>query len=479
MVARYSNFIKNLHFAGDLLVLNMAYVLTCLLSYGSFFSDQLFFFILINFVWLFSIIMLRPYEISRLIQIIRVLRIQFNLLGLHLLITVATCFFASDMGIPEKSFIINFYLLLFGISLPSKVGFVLFIRRYRSLGYNDRKIAIVGYGKLSKELGNFLQQHPEYGYQLVGYFDDKEENDRILGKFSDIEAYSLEHKIDELYCSMPIVESKMAGQLVDFGEENLITIKLISDFHEFSFKRMELEKYGGFPVINITSSPLDDFLNKLTKRTFDILFSLFVHVFLLSWLTPILAILIRLDSPGSVFFIQKRTGIGNKTFKCYKFRTMKKKEKYEGAEDDEDAVEMTKLGAVLRKYGIDELPQFLNVLIGNMSVIGPRPHILRHTEEYKKLTEKFMFRHSVKPGITGLAQVKGYKGQIDSLHFIRNRVILDRFYIENWSLAFDIKIALLTISDLFFNKENPGFNKKNSDLNKKNADFNKDRSGMK
>jgi putative colanic acid biosynthesis UDP-glucose lipid carrier transferase len=440
---------------GDLLVLNLCFLLGNWLSYGvAFPANQLLFLGLINALWLSLLVIMRPYQISRLTQIITVLRIQFNLLVLHLLMTVAVCFFVPVIAVDEKVFIGAFYLFLFVLSLPSKVGLVFIIRRYRSLGYNYRKIAIVGYGKLSKELGSFLQQHPEYGYQLEGYFDNDQENDQVLGKFDQIEAYSLANEIDELYCCMPIVESKLAYRLVDFGEENLITIKLITDFHEFSFKRMELEKYGGFPVINITSSPLDDFWNKLSKRIFDMLFSLFVLVFILTWLAPIIAILIKLDSRGRVFFIQKRTGIINKTFNCYKFRTMRKVG--ESATEGE-IMETTKIGAVLRKYGIDELPQFLNVLIGDMSVIGPRPHRLRHTEEYKKLTDKFMFRHSIKPGITGLAQVKGYKGEIDSVQVIRNRVILDRFYIENWSLPFDIKIALLTVSDLFINnrrKEN-------------------------
>jgi len=320
------------------------------------------------------------------------------------------------------------------------------VRRFRRRGFNFKKIIIVGYSKLSKELGTFINDHPEYGYKIMGYFGDEKSGVKLEGDYDDVEDYALREQVDEIYCCVPVADHQVTSKLVNFGEENLISVKLIADFREFSFKQLELERYGDFPVINISSSPLDDVGNKGIKRIFDLAVSLIVIVFILSWLTPLLAMIIKLDSKGTVFFNQKRTGHRNKTFMCYKFRTMTNG-------NGKEAGQVTKVGAILRRFGIDEIPQFYNVLIGDMSVVGPRPHMLEHTEEYKGQAEKFMARHSIKPGITGLAQTKGYKGEIKSRDFMQNRVALDRFYIENWSLYFDIKIMLLTVREVLSEKQ--------------------------
>lgn len=185
-------------------------------------------------------------------------------------------------------------------------------------------------------------------------------------------------------------------------------------------------------------------LSKFIKRLFDIIFSLFTIIFVFSWLCPILAILIRLESKGPVFFVQLRTGKNNEHFKCYKFRSMRVNNDADKRQATRDDQRITKIGALLRKTSLDELPQFFNVLIGNMSIVGPRPHMISHTEKYSQLTDKFKVRHSLKPGITGWAQISGLRGEVNNTEAMLKRVDADVWYMKNWSFLLDIKIIFLT-----------------------------------
>jgi putative colanic acid biosynthesis UDP-glucose lipid carrier transferase len=191
--------------------------------------------------------------------------------------------------------------------------------------------------------------------------------------------------------------------------------------------------------------PLEDITNSIKKRLFDMVFSLCVIVLLLSWLVPILAILIKLNSKGPVFFVQWRSGKDNKKFRCYKFRTLSINADAHTRQVTKDDSRITPLGRLLRKTNLDELPQFFNVLMGHMSVVGPRPHMLLHTEEFSKIMEEYMVRHFVKPGVTGWAQVQGFRGEIREREQLRKRIEHDIWYMENWSLWQDVKITWLTI----------------------------------
>lgn len=185
-------------------------------------------------------------------------------------------------------------------------------------------------------------------------------------------------------------------------------------------------------------------LNRFFKRSFDIIFSLFIIVFVISWLSPILALLIKLGSKGPVFFVQHRTGINDTHFKCYKFRSMRVNTDADCKQATRDDHRITRTGAFLRKTSLDELPQFFNVLMGNMSIVGPRPHMINHTLEYSRLTEKFKARHSLKPGITGWAQISGLRGEVNNTEAMLKRVDADIWYLKNWSFLLDVKIILLT-----------------------------------
>jgi Undecaprenyl-phosphate glucose phosphotransferase len=312
---------------------------------------------------------------------------------------------------------------------------------------------IVGYGAISKHLEVFFKLHPEYGYHFIGYFDDKASSPLVKGDFKAVramieDASETKTHIDEVYCCLPYVKYGQIKQIIDICEDRLIKVKLITDFRAFSYKGLNLERYDHIPVLNVSSIPLDDRNNQVVKRVFDIIFSLILFTLFFSWMFPIIALAIKLDSKGPVFFKQRRTGKDNQDFLCWKFRTMR----VNGEADSKQATKfdhrVTWIGAFLRKTSIDELPQFINVLQGTMSVVGPRPHMLKHTEEYSRLINKFMVRHHVKPGITGLAQSKGYRGETRNLIDMKNRVTLDRFYIQNWSFLLDVKIIIATVVSL-------------------------------
>jgi Undecaprenyl-phosphate glucose phosphotransferase len=309
---------------------------------------------------------------------------------------------------------------------------------------NYRNIIVYGYGAISTELVAFFRLHGEYGYKFRGFFDNNDALDHITGDFKSIKPYVIANDIHEIYCCLPYVNYSDIKELIDFGDESLVKVKLLTDFRGFSSKGIELQRYEHIPVLSITSTPLDDWKNRFVKRTFDIVFSSLVIVLIFSWLFPIVALWIKFDSKGPIFFKQKRTGQDKKDFYCYKFRTMQINVDSDSKQASRDDSRITRFGNFLRKSSIDELPQFFNVLFGSMSVIGPRPHMIKHTEEYAKKVEKFMARHFVKPGITGLAQAKGFRGETTQIRQMKNRVKLDRFYIDNWSLWLDIKILLLT-----------------------------------
>jgi putative colanic acid biosynthesis UDP-glucose lipid carrier transferase len=232
---------------------------------------------------------------------------------------------------------------------------------------------------------------------------------------------------------------------VTFADNNLKTVKFIPDNVEVLSKKLKHDYYGIIPVLTFRTIPLDDPFSLLLKRTFDIAFSSIIILFVLSWLTPVLALLIKLESRGPVFFTQFRNGHNYKSFNCFKFRSMVLNPTADHIQVTRGDSRITTMGKFLRKTSIDEMPQFLNVFLGDMSVVGPRPHMLSHTDMYAKKIDKFMVRHFVKPGITGLAQVSGFRGEVENDKDIIGRVKHDVFYIENWSFFLDIKIIFQTI----------------------------------
>jgi putative colanic acid biosynthesis UDP-glucose lipid carrier transferase len=346
-----------------------------------------------------------------------------------------------------------YIIALFIVIVFFKTLLFYYLKKYRlSTGNNYRNIVILGFTAQAQDLKNIFEERDDYGYRFKGFFSDKEAGEKVVGKVDSLPAFCIENKIDEIYCSLNEISNNQMKDLVEFSDENKIEIKFIPDSTDVFSKNFKTNYYELFPVLTLQKTALHDPIIQIIKRVFDVLFSLFIIFFVLSWLTPLLAILIKLESKGPIFFKQSRPGINEEEFICYKFRSMQLNGLTE-TEASKNDPRVTKTGRFIRKTSIDEIPQFLNVLMGEMSVVGPRPHLWTQNIVYGNKVKKYMVRHYVKPGVTGLAQVKGYRGEIETDEDMINRIKFDVFYIENWSFIMDIKIIVQTVVNIFKGEE--------------------------
>jgi Undecaprenyl-phosphate glucose phosphotransferase len=354
-------------------------------------------------------------------------------------------------------FVYGYFLFIFFDTLL-RLGLMYRLKQERLSGKNVFKVIIVGGDRMGKRMFDTLNEYTGYGFKPLGLFDDKVSNDityPLNGNIEEAKKFAIEHKVDEIFCALPLRETEKINQLLRFAEDNLIRFKVVPDFSAFHNRNINVDFYGFYPVISLQPEPLSNIFNQIIKRSFDIVFSSVIIILILSWLIPIVAFFIRIDSKGPVFYFQNRSGKDYQIFKIFKFRTMTVTEadtEYVQAKKDDSRI--TKVGKYLRQFNIDELPQFLNVWLGDMSVVGPRPHPIKLNEIYRPIVEKYMTRHLAKPGLTGLAQVRGFRGETADPELMHQRVLADVFYIENWSFLLDIKIILLTLWNMVKGEKN-------------------------
>jgi len=404
--------------------------------------DPLLFIPVVSFGWIILSIYAKFYEVYRYTREVTIASLILKQMLLFTLIMLAFSGFNNSLRLSPNT-IVKYVLSVFLFIAIAKFALYYLLQKYRSsFGGNYRKTVIIGKNKQTLSLEKFFNKNPEYGYLHKKTFNLKENKEAVLEACFE---FINKEQIDEIYCSITELSNADMLKVIDFADNNLKILKFLPDNKDIYSKKLKYELYEYIPILSFRDIPLQERVNQIIKRTFDILFSSAVIVFLLSWLTPLLAILIRLESKGPVFFKQSRNGFNYKEFDCYKFRSMtpnKDAHLYQATRGDQ---RVTKIGKFIRKTSIDELPQFFNVLFGDMSVVGPRPHMVSHTNMYAKRIDKFMVRHFVKPGITGLAQVSGFRGEVETDKDIINRVKYDIFYIENWSLLLDIKIIIQTL----------------------------------
>ena len=313
-------------------------------------------------------------------------------------------------------------------------------------------LIILGSGEVAKEVQERFCNNVNNKIQLVGYFDDEEQDKQSLdaslrlGNLDDVIRFLKENTVESIVCTLPSGEDRKALPIMNYAENHLIRFYLVPDFKRFLPKKVSLEFYDNIPLVSLREEPLERWGNKMIKRLFDICFSGLFLATIFPFIFIVVAIAIKAESKGPVFFKQKRTGYRGREFYCLKFRSMTSgnKEADEKQATKNDA-RITKVGHFLRKTSIDEMPQFINVFLGDMSVVGPRPHMIRQTEDYVQLVDKYMLRHLQKPGVTGLAQVSGFRGEITKREDLEGRIQKDIFYIENWNFFFDIRIILKTV----------------------------------
>ncbi|WP_369413830.1 exopolysaccharide biosynthesis polyprenyl glycosylphosphotransferase [Lentiprolixibacter aurantiacus] len=399
----------------------------------------------ISLGWIIIAILTEFYAIYRYSKVTYILRLLTRQLFFFFLILYAFIGFFKQPNMSRLALAQYAGLVFFTVSILKFISYYLLMNYRGKIKGNLRNVVVIGKNKKTQQLIDVFNEHAEFGYDFKKQFCPKEDVFNIYKCFR----YIVDNNIDEIYCSVSELSNTQIDEIINFADNNLKTLKFLPDNKNIYTKKLKYEYYDYLPILSLRDIPLHKPLNALVKRTFDIVFSLVMIFGLLIWIGPILAILISLESRGPLFFIQKRSGLDNRPFNCYKFRSMamnKDADKHQARKND---MRITKIGKFIRKTSIDELPQFYNVLFGNMSVVGPRPHMLKHTDEYASRVDKFMLRHFVKPGITGLAQVKGYRGEIQKESDIQNRIKLDIFYIENWSFLLDLKIIVQTILNIF------------------------------
>jgi len=433
---RYSGYIRPFSYLIDLIIINV------LAFYVFFFhSNQIIYSFLISLAWLSIAIYLGFYEVYRYTKVIAILNCALKQFILFSIFCLALELFYSDFYFQKR--VVFFVFLSIFFILFFKLSIYYFLRKIRVLyGGNSRSVVLLGNNKNINPLKTFFTENPDYGYRLMEVFtleDHKKE------RIDECLSYVISSKTDEIYCSMADLSDSQISEIVDFADNNLKTLKFIPNEKQIFSRTAKFEYYDYIPVISLRNILQDETTNKIIKRGFDIIFSLIIIVGLLSWLTPILAIIIKLESKGPLFFIQKRNGLNFKEFNCYKFRSMFINKQSDIDLASKNDIRITKVGKFIRKTSIDELPQFFNVLLGDMSVVGPRPHMVSVANLYAANVDKFMVRHFVKPGITGLAQIKGFRGEVETDEDIINRVKYDIFYMENWSILLDIEIIFKTI----------------------------------
>lgn len=445
---RYSKYIRPFSILIDLLVLHvfsLFFFRELNLNIPYYLTYQISGWILISYFTKFY----RIYRFTTPVEIIAKIVRQ----AVIFLLVIISYFPFSDGTVFSGTAIAIFVTVSMLLITASKFVLFFYLKYYRiATGSNFRNAVIIGYTDESLKLKNLFELRNDYGYRFMGFFSDVKKNNQISGKIQDVNEFVLNNNVDEIYCSLSEISNEQLKELVDFADEHYKTIKFIPDTKEIYSKKLKIDYYEIFPVLSIQKTVLHEPLTKAFKRIFDIGFSLIVIGGLLSWLTPLLALLIKLESKGPVFFKQGRPGINEQEFFCYKFRSMKINKTTEKEASKNDP-RVTKIGRFLRKTSLDEMPQFINVLIGEMSVVGPRPHLWSQNKVYGNRIKKYMVRHYVKPGITGLAQVRGFRGEIETDEDMINRIKYDVYYIENWSILLDIKIIIQTVVNIFKGEE--------------------------
>jgi putative colanic acid biosynthesis UDP-glucose lipid carrier transferase len=426
----------------DFLFLNLSIVVSVYFIAGNDLTHiqqpQAYLFIFSNLSWFFLVLVSTPYNITKGWSISRVIKGQSVFVFVHLLVVAALVSFMQQSYSPAQLLIIylTFVPLFFACRLAA-----FYLRKVFTAEILAKNYILIGRNYLSSDIRRYYLMNPQHGLRFKAYVEfgiDKPWMDALR-------TFCQNEDVHEIFICLPKFNPEMLHELVKFGLDSLIKIKIVTATRD---NAIQLDQFDRAPGIDLATIRLDEPFSQFIKRVFDLAFSLTFGILVLSWLVPIVGLLIKLDSRGPVFFKQLRSGLKNRPFYCLKFRTMVVNQQSDSLQATQNDPRITKLGHFLRKTSIDELPQFLNVIGGSMSVVGPRPHMLKHTEEYSKLIDRFMGRHYVKPGITGLAQCLGYRGETKNIVDMENRVRMDRYYIENWTFWFDVKIIFLTVISL-------------------------------
>lgn len=360
----------------------------------------------------------------------------------------------SQVDILSNRFFVHYFILLTVCLVFYRLFFRYGIQLYRSQGGNFLTVLYLGSTENIAELYYEMATDATSGYRVLGYFDTCPNakfpaSCTYLGHPEKAMDFLARNKVNQLYCSLPSTMSEYIVPVINYCENHLVHFYNVPNVSNYLHRRMYFDMVGSVPILSIRKEPLGKAENRLLKRTFDVVFSLLFLGILFPFLFIVIGTGVKLSSPGPILFKQKRNGLNGKEFWCYKFRSMKVNPEADTLQATANDSRKTRFGNFIRRTSIDEFPQFINVLRGDMSIIGPRPHMLKHTEEYSQIINKYMVRHFIRPGITGWAQVTGFRGETRKPEDMEGRVKADIWYMEHWSFLLDLYIVYKTVVNAF------------------------------
>jgi Undecaprenyl-phosphate glucose phosphotransferase len=456
MLKKHAQFFENLLFLSDLFVIGFSWFLSYYIRFYSGllpvekgippFSIYFYLIIPILFVWGFVFKSFGLYRPKRISPYLNEIFDIAKACTFSVLILISITFFLRQYEFSRLVFAL-FWLITIVALVLERVVFRELLRYLRKKNYNIRYALIVGTGKIAKDILKRIELHPEIGLKVIGFLSDESNLNNlkdgipVIGTYNDISDIITKNNIDQVIIALPTEQHARMIDLLKNISDEMVDIKVVPDLCEFMTLRGGVDELDGLPIISLQDTPLYGW-NIILKRTLDMVFSV-IAIILTAPLIAVISIIIKASSPGHVFYKQERMGLDGKKFITYKFRTMSAdaEEKTGPVWAKENDERRTIFGAFLRKTNLDELPQFINVLKGEMSIVGPRPERPVFVEQFRKSIPQYMLRHKMKAGITGWAQVNGWRGNTS----IEKRIEYDLYYIENWSLLFDIKIILMTV----------------------------------
>ncbi len=401
-----------------------------------------------NISYLFSISLWGVILHKRNVRVEEILDKVFKTLLTQFIILFVTISITNNLSELNLKYSITLFIIAFWVSTTWRILMRQIIKNERLKKKNIRNIIILGSGNVAKEVYNKIVLNIHNSYNLLGCFDDRKEiqidKELVIGNINDSIEFLQNNHVDEIFCALPAGDDRKAIPILNYAENNLIRFYFVPDFKRFLSKKVNLQFISDIPVVSLREEPLEYFPNRFIKRAFDIIVASIFLFTVFPVLLLFIGLAIRIESNGSIFFKQKRTGKKGEDFYCYKFRSMNQNNDADEKQATKNDDRITKIGSFLRKTSLDELPQFWNVLIGDMSIVGPRPHMLKHTDKYSELIDKYMLRHLALPGITGWAQVNGCRGETKDIREMERRVKLDVWYLENWTFWLDLKIMFQT-----------------------------------
>jgi len=460
---KQQQFLRNISYTLDIIIILIAYLVAKKFNYNidlQYFSYPFFFLSIV--LWFIMSIFSKIYFEKRSNKFAEEM-VQMIYHSILFIVSLSSVLFFLNLNhkFPSKFVLVYANILTF-LAILSKYAIRKKIHAYLNKGIFYDQVLLVGSTKAAEEFIDAVKKYYYYGYKCIGYIDEQDKLKKdcaYLGNLNDLNFILTTTAIDEVFIALPTNENEKIQNCIAICDGLNIKVRILPNLSEFTSSSVYINNIGLLPVVNVGDLPLDKKENRILKRAFDIIFSLLFFIFIGSFIFPLLAIIIKFSSRGPVFFKQERWGLNNKRITCYKFRSMYK----ESTEIDDDGnfqqaqkndPRITLVGKILRKTNMDELPQFWNVLIGNMSVVGPRPHPTQLNIQSMELVDNYMLRHMVIPGITGLAQVNGCRGETKTTEDMQKRVNFDLYYIQRWNFWLDLQIIIQTVINIFRGDQN-------------------------